>query len=575
MKKIISLLLVACMLLAIAVSLTGCGAPKDSGASIDIYLGSSVYDLDPTDYYVDSNAEMLMSLIYEPLFKVVDGKLECAMAEDYVVDREERTIVITLRESYWSNNTRVKAADFVYAWTERLLDPANPNPAAALLYDIENAAALKGGQASPADVKVEATDIYELTITYREGADYKQLLKNLASVATSPMRQPTDPSILGYWSKSLATILTNGAFRLASYDALGLTLTRNKGYHQPFDIEDYDNEVNPGELVAFTTPLGEEIELGYKDIENKVCFFLTDAPLDDRSANKDKATLVDDTSVYSYVFNTRNPLFADAKVRQALSMVIDREAIINAITYGKAADGFVPDVSGGSDAALISAKADLQGAQQLLAQANLPASVSKSFTLTVANDTESIAIANIVEAAWESLGFNVTVKAVSTVATTVGQGPDAVTFNDSEIQQLVKLASVGEVKFDVIALDWQTYTDDAFVALASLSSNMNGCGRELPNGNERPSITGWVNAEYDALISAAYAAEGEDRAKYLADAEALLCESAPIVPLVFNQTGSFVSKELRKVDFDSFGNVIFTDAKQKNYQKYLEAKEED
>ena len=573
MKKIISLLLVTCMLLAIAVSLTGCGAPKDSGASIDIYLGTSVYDLDPTDYYVDSNAEALMSLIYEPLFKLVDGKLECAMAEDYEVDREERTIVITLRESYWSDNSRVKAADFVYAWTERLLDPANPNPAAALLYDIENAAALKGGQASPADVKVEATDVYELTITYREGADYKQLLKNLASVATSPMRQLTDPSIIGYWSKSLATIRTNGAFRLASYDSIGLTLTRNKGYHQPLDTEDYDNEVRPGELVALTTPLGEEITVSYKDIEDKVCFFLSEAPLADRSANEDKATVVDDTSVYSYVFNTKNPLFANAKVRKALSMVIDREAIIEAITFGKAADGFVPDVSGGSTEALISTKANLQGAQQLIAGVDFTG-LSKSFTLTIANDRESIAIAAIVEAAWESLGFAVTVDPVSTVVTTVGEGAEAVTFNDSKIQQMVKLAAVGQVEFDVIALDWQTYTDDAFVALASLSSNMSGCGRELPNGTARTSISGWASADYDALISAAYAAEGEDRAEYLADAEAILCESAPIVPLVFNQNASFASKELRRVDFDSFGHAIFTDAKQKNYKKYLEAKEE-
>ena len=570
MKKVVSLLLVLCMLSALTVSLVGCGAPKDDGASIDVYLGSGVYDFDPSDYYVDSNAEQVMSLLFEPLFRYEDGKLECAMAEDYTVDRAERTVVITIRESYWSNNTRVKAADFVYAWTERLLDPANPNPAAALLYEIENAAALKGGNATPADVKVEATDVYELTITYREGGDYEQLLRNLASVATAPIRQPADISTIGYWSKSLASIVTNGPFRLSSYDTVGsgFTLARNKGYHQSYDVKDYDNEVRPGEIVALTTPLGEAIEVSYKDIEEKTCFYLTDAPLTERAANKDKVKLIDDTSVYTYVFNTKNPLFANEKVRVALSMVIDREAIVNAVTFGKAADGFVPDVSGGSSETLISAKADPAAAQALLDTVDLTG-VSKSFTITVADDPESVAIAALVEAAWESLGFSVTVEKVSYTATTVGQGTEAVTFFDSTIQQRIKLASLGENTFDVIAVDWQTYTDDALVALASLTTNMSGCGVELPNGSARPSVSGWSDYDYDALVASAFASEGADRADYLAAAEAHLCAAMPVVPILFNQSGAFVSKELSRVEWDDFGNVIFTDTKQRNYKKYL------
>ena len=169
---------------------------------------------------------------------------------------------------------------------------------------------------------------------------------------------------------------------------------------------------------------------------------MCEATLADRASAKDTAIVADTTSAYTYAFNPENPLFAIPEVRQALIMAIDREAIASALTFGKAADGFVPDISGGSSAALISTKADLQGAQQLLAGVELP---SKSFTLTVANDAESLAIAAIVEAAWESLGFNVTVAPVSNVVTTVGEGSDAVTFNDSEIQQMVKLAALGEV----------------------------------------------------------------------------------------------------------------------------------
>ena len=100
MKKIISLLLALMMLFGSMLALVSCGAPADDGAEIRIYLGSEISDLDPTDYYVNNNAEQLMSLMFEPLFKLnANGGLECAQAESYTVDTLTREIVIQLRAS--------------------------------------------------------------------------------------------------------------------------------------------------------------------------------------------------------------------------------------------------------------------------------------------------------------------------------------------------------------------------------------------------------------------------------------------------------------------------------------------
>ena len=146
MKKLLSLVLLLAVVLSVATSLASCGAPEDDGAYISVYLGEGVYDLDPSDYYVSDNAAQLMSLIYEPLFRIdEDGDLECAAADDYEVDEEKRTIYITLRETYWSDGNRVKAEEFVYAWRDVILSPNNANAAAALLYDIENAVEVKNG----------------------------------------------------------------------------------------------------------------------------------------------------------------------------------------------------------------------------------------------------------------------------------------------------------------------------------------------------------------------------------------------------------------------------------------------
>lgn len=567
MKRFLSLFLALALMVGCLAVLTSC-APEDEGAQINIYLGDQVYDLDPTDYYVDSNAEQVMALLFEPLFSVNEkGKLECAAAQKYSVDREERKIVIELRESYWSDGVRVTAADFVYAWSERLLNPNNPNPAAALLYDIENAAAIKSasGNYRINDLGAVATGLYELTITYREGADYNTLLKNLASVATAPVRQDRVSSKPTYWSKALNTIVTNGPF---SVKTLGFadgefTLERNYGYHQDPEIEDFDNNVVPAELHATFTVSGEEVSVSYNDIVNKTKFLMTDAPLSDRANNKGNATLKDDTSVYTYVFNTTKPLFANEKVRQALSLAIDRNAIINAISVGKAADGFLPDVSSGAYNG-ISSSADMNKAKELIADVDLD-TLGKDFTLTVNNDEQSLCIANIVCAAWEELGFNVTVNAVGTTTTEIGTD----TITDSTIQSLVKDASYGYINYDVIAVDWQTYSSDAFVGLAAFSSSFCGCGVDFGTTNERrTNISGWSNKDYDYLLNLAFKSNGDDRANALAEAEKLLVESAPVVPLVFNQSVAYVGSELSKLEADGFGNWVLNSLKLKNYQNY-------
>ena len=573
MKKIVSLLLTLAMLALMAFSLVSCGAPKDGGAEISVYLGNEIYDFDPTDYYVDSNAEQVMRLLFEPLFNYTEkGKLECAAAEKYVVDENKREIVITLRESYWSNNSRVKAADFVYAWCEKLLNANYPNPAAALLYDIENAAQAKSGLVSPSDIKVEATDIYELTITYREGADYNRLLKNLASLATAPIRQADVELAPTYWSKFANSASTNGPFKIRKYsNASGeLVLERNKGYHQALDVVNYTAQVTPGQLVGFVTPFGEEIALSYSDIAEKTVFYMQDAPLADRSANA-ASKVKDDTSVYTYVFNTEREMFADARVRLALSMVIDREAIVEAVTFGKAADGFLPDVSGGSDKALIKTTSDdaaMSEAKSLIKAAGFEGKLS--FTLSVADDEESRAVAEIVVAAWKELGCNVKVDYLAGVDTTIGVDPDTVTFSDSEIQAIVKDASYGDRNFDVIAVDWQTYSADPFVALAAFTSDINGCGKDFTAQAARTNISGWAATAYDQLVTKAFKAEGEERAALLEEAEAALCEAMPVIPLYFNQTFVFSSPDLSGFTYDGLGNVFFNKVRQKNYEEYLE-----
>ena len=136
-KRIVSLLLLAALVLGSLLGLTSCGK-GDEGAQISVYLTDRVYGFDPAADFVDDSVLSVMYLLYEPLFSLDDdGDLHPALAKKYNYDKKTATLTVELRETYWSNGSRVLAKDLIYAW-KRLLDPAASFPAATLLYDIKN-----------------------------------------------------------------------------------------------------------------------------------------------------------------------------------------------------------------------------------------------------------------------------------------------------------------------------------------------------------------------------------------------------------------------------------------------------
>lgn len=600
MKRIISLLLAVTLLVGCMTVLSSCGK-KGGGAEIAVYLGSEVYDFDPGDYYVSDNAAQFMSLLYEPLFSLNEkGKLEMAAAESYEIDEEKREIAIVLRESYWSDGNAVVPNDFVSAW-KRILDPKSANPAAALLYDIEDAYAVKSGALSSLD-DVDANnkgDSETILINYRENADVDQLLANLASVATAPVRYSVIESNPAFWSKSIATIVTNGPFRLASYDLEEgeICLERNTGYHQPADAKRADKEVKPYKLVNFWAPNAKLVTLTYDDIANKTVFYLGDATADARknATLAKKADAYDALSTFTLAFVSENELYSDVKVRQAMSMALDRDAIAAALVYAKAANAFVPHTTVGvkgedfKPATLIKT-----GNQLAAAQALLPAAAKGAAVKIVLNDdNENRIIGALVEAAWDALGLNATVTYKKTKASTVFDSTmgDEVQKYDSYVQYLVKSVAEGselaaEDKYDVVGFDWQMYSTDPFVGLASLGSKMCGNGVEFADGFDsegepvegeqdviRPSLAVWtesVGKQYDAYLDEAYSvADEKTRAEKLGAAAGLIASDCPVIPVVFNQNVSVIGKGLSGVDVDYFGNVSFTKAKLSGYMKYL------
>ena len=598
MKKIISLLLVVVMLIGVTASLSSC---NKKGAEIKVYLGDQLYDLDPALAIVNDELTRVLSLIYEPLFTLDEnGKAVEALAKSYkIIEDEEKGLYqmeITLRETYWNDGkNQVTADDVFFAWS-RILDPNFKTQAAPLLYDIKNAVAVKNDECSRSDLGIEANrDV--LTITFEGKIDYAAFLRNLTSVALVPVREnKADGTYRDFWAQKSSFIATNGPFAIRTWnkDTGEFTLQKNQYYREAEGDSSY---VYPAMLVSKWT---DEKFVNHQDGNNgsinkflkaKLEAFVEDAVFctgvlaagkEYREEYVDAVDVYDAFSTYSYIFNTEKELFADEDVRKALSMVIDREYLASQLVFAKAADGLISPavwestkkkVSFRSQSeSLILTTAKVAEAQALLADKDLP---TTEFVLVVRNSPDDLYIANYAVKQWEKLGFSVSINAVTLdkevwASSDEGGrvadfgGDSKVTVYDDGVQAMYMAGD-----FDVLGVDYQMYSTNAFTALAGFSTTMNGNGvvngfDETTGQSTRTSVlhcSGFSDETYDALIEKAYAEKDLDkRAAILHEAEAYLMEKLPIMPIVYNQN-YYLIDGIGGIDVDGYGNLIFTEAK--------------
>lgn len=357
MKKTTRIICLVLCLLTLAGPLAGC-ASKDTtvGPQINMYLSSEVYNLDPAYAHVDSSASKLLGLLFEGLYKLDDnGKVTAAACDNWIytedegVDKESDEdniykMVITLKDSAWSDGRALHADQFVYAW-KRLLDPMFDGEGAELLFDIKGAWERKNNGGSPDDVGLIA-DKKVLTVIFNKRIDPYDFERKLASLALLPVRQDC-VEYYHSWSTANTTMFTNGPFTILTfYPGATLELVRNIYYR--YNTEDKKKDPTPAKYV---TPYkitvdyqlnAEEMMQKYDDGE---LFYIGELPASKeiREAYKAKAKITDTLNTHTYLFNTTIAPFNNAAVRKALSDVISRNEIVSQIVFGKPATGVIPN----------------------------------------------------------------------------------------------------------------------------------------------------------------------------------------------------------------------------------------
>lgn len=575
MKRLIAVLLCAVITLGVFAGCSSLHGDEDKGAIVPVFLTSEVYDFDPQKDYTDNSAMKYFSLIYEGLTKIGEnGKWEKALMKSYTTTEEygEYILRITLNHTSWSDGRRVQAQDIVYSW-KRALDPSFGCSAASMLYDIKNAKDAKMGNCSIDDVGISSIDTYVLEIRFDYKVDYDAFFYMLASPALVPLREDVVANNSDDWAKKTSTIVTNGPFAMKEIiHGVRIRLDRNQYYFRDREKKEVlDKYVRPWRILIYYDK--ETLQEQLDSYNNQNIFYMGELPLNARAELEKKAEVSDELSTHTYYFNYEHTLFQNVNVRRALSMALDRNHIVELVTFAKPATGII---SGGvfnttrktdfrktadKKGVLVSSSADLEGAKALLSEAGVR---SGSFTITVRDNEIDVAIANYAAETWNSLGFNVKVRALGARSDYDSDG------NIYYVDQYNKAYS--EKDYDVIALDMQMLSTDAYSNLSVFAEKFSGQGVDMSdkdypvNGH----ITGYKSDEYNNIIDSVFECRNDAsaRADLLHQAEEYLINDMAVMPIVFWQDAYLINtKKLSGEKTTYYGNRIFNKLKLKNYLK--------
>ncbi|SUC26777.1 Periplasmic murein peptide-binding protein precursor [Providencia rustigianii] len=253
------------------------------------------------------------------------------------------TWIFKLRpDAAWSNGEPVTAEDFVYSW-RRLVTPTNTSPFAwfAALSGINNAQDIIDGKLPPEQLGVEALDNHTLKVVLNKPVPYFPSLT--ANFSLFPVHRDTVEKFGADWIK-VGNLIGNGAFELNDRVVNEkIVLTPNTHY--------WDNKNTVITKVTFV-PINQESHATNRylagDLDITESFpkqrykkLLEDIP--------NEVFTPDQLGTYYYAFNTQRAPTNDVRVRQALSMAIDRQLIASKVlgTGEKPANYFTPDVTAG------------------------------------------------------------------------------------------------------------------------------------------------------------------------------------------------------------------------------------
>jgi oligopeptide transport system substrate-binding protein len=463
-------------------------------ADLRYVSGAEPETLDPS--FATALIEMqLLGALFEGLVRLAPETLSpvAAAAEAMEVDAEGRTYTFRLREGLsWSDGSPLRAGDFLYAW-RRAADPATGAP-----LQREAEAVARASRAPD-----ERTIVIAL----------ERPRPSLPALLTLPCFLPLKRDVIEAhdrgWTRA-GVLVSNGAFLLERWDpGRGLRLARNPHFHTPAHLASIDA------VTIATAALGDATALRlYESGEVDLLFGVPAVALERLRDRPDLEQGPRLGTVFLRLNRARPPVaegraerptpLADARVRRALALALDRGSMIDGALRGAVVETrvLVPDGLAGY-VAPGGQREDADLARDLLAGARADGTVTGPLRFELmynASDETARHAVEVLQARWrEELGAEVRLM---------------------PMERKVYFQTMRRRDYDVTWGSWMADYPDP--------ENFLGIFRAA-SGNNR---AGFADDAYERLLDLAErTAEPAERLGVLARAEARLLDLAPCIPL--------------------------------------------
>lgn len=522
---------------SIALILAGCGQKSgQANKTIKTSTDSELTTVDPSKTTAVGTFNVLNN-VDEGLVRLgKNSKVEPGIAKSWTVSKDGKTYTYNLRKgAKWSNGDPVTAKDFVYSW-QRTLNPKTASQYGYLFSGIKNADKIQNKKAKVSSLGIKADGNYKLTVTLEQRIPYFNLLMGF------PVFFPQDAKAVNKYGNdygtSAKTQVYNGPFTLTGWTGTNnkWTLKKNTDY--------WDKKAVKLDDIKFSVQPDPSTSLNLYN-QGKLDMSQLSATQAKQMGNKKDMISRKQSSNYYIAVNQKNKVFKNLKIRQAMSMIINRKTLANKVMGGGAIDNnsFV------SEGLAVSPKNGTDFTKDTTAPASMTYNPTKAkqlfkeglqevgrsslhFTLLNSDGSDQKQLSEYLQSALQKLpGLTVTL---------------------NNIPGRSILSRQADGQFTVTVANWFADFSDPITFLNILTS-------------DNPSnISGWKNSEYDSLIKASNADDGSNanaRWDDMVKAQNLALKDQAIIPLYQSGEKWMVNSKVKGIVYNTAGaNYNFKEA---------------
>jgi oligopeptide transport system substrate-binding protein len=418
------------------------------------------------------------------------------LATRWETSRDGLTWTFHLRPAKWSDGSAIVAKDFVAAW-RRLMDPRTGARQAQNLWIVKNGRAVSAGRMPVAALGIAAPDPRTVIVTLENPAPY------LPELLALPCALPLPPAAIKNGVRT-TSIITDGPYLLKSWvPNERVTLVRNPRFYDAATVKIDRVNYYP---TSDTQAALRRMRAGELDMQTP----LPTAQIPWIRQNMPGSLHLLPSLALGYIaINTRDPALTDIRVRRALNLVYDREAVTQKVLKlgERAAYAYVPpNVSGYAGGPQLDFKAKpyparLAEARRLMQDAGFGPFNKLTLSYSTTGNPDSRRLAAVFQAMARQIYVNLRIEA-------------------SDYPILLRNLRRGQYQLGYTS--WLADFDDAGNFLDLL--------RSASPGN----YAGYKNPRFDAVLEAAEREpDAAKRAQKMKQAEAIAQKDMPWLPIRF------------------------------------------